>query len=88
MIDLRTWPLAKVLLASVLWVVLLVGLAAALSLGVYLYVVSQSHSTGSGGIGAVSFGISEPLLLLAVALLFGPPIVLPAIWFFMRRSRA
>ena len=86
MIDLRAWSFAKVLLVSVLWVVLLVGLAAALLLGAYLYAQNASRSSGSAGIGAVSFGISEPLLLLGVLLIFGPPLVLPVIWFFMRRS--
>jgi hypothetical protein len=86
-IDLRTWSFTNILVASVLWVVLIVGLAAAcIFLYFYLQFRSQSQSTGSAGIGAVSFGISAAALPAAFLVLFGPPIVLALFWHHLRRS--
>jgi hypothetical protein len=81
-IALRTWSLSNVLTASVLWVVLIVGLVAA-----YIYIqFRRQTSAGSAGVGAVSVsgGISE--LVVAVLVLFGPPLLLALIWFYLRRS--
>lgn len=80
MLDLGSWSFGKVALASVLWVALDVVLVA-----VYFYLKfrSQWQSTGSGGIGAVA-GASN--VLLAILVLFGPPILLTVTWWLKRRS--
>jgi hypothetical protein len=82
MLDLRNWSFARVLLASAVWILLNVGLAAAYLAYLYTQFRRQSQSSGSGGIGAVSFGIGP----FAVLVPFGPPIVLTVIWLFLRRS--
>jgi len=78
MLDVQRWSFARVALVSALWVVLNIALIAA---AIYIWFRWQTRGTGSGGIGAVSFGV-EPLL--AVLYLFGPPIVLTVIWFVVR----
>jgi hypothetical protein len=80
MLDLQNWSFARVLLVSVAWILLTLALVTAF-LFIQFYRLSQS--TGSAGIGVVSFGINT---LLAPLVLFGPPIVLTVIWFFLRRT--
>jgi hypothetical protein len=80
MLDLQNWSFARVLLVSVAWILLTLALVAAF---LFIQLYRPSQSTGSGGIGAVSFGINA---LLAPLVLFGPPIGLTVIWFFLRRS--
>lgn len=79
MVDLRNWSFVYVLLASALWVALIVGLAAAY---IYIQFWHQANATGSGGLGAVSVGASELFVLVIV---FGPPIALALTWFVVRR---
>jgi hypothetical protein len=84
MLDIRHWSLARVAIASTLWVVLNVALGAGF---VYLqYRRLSAPSTGSGGIGAVSIGIGELAFAILVLYLFGPPILLTVVWYFVRRS--
>jgi hypothetical protein len=78
---LRHWPFARVLLASVAWVLLCLLMMAA-----WIYV--QVHqvfdpSTGSAGIGAVSVGVNA----LIPAIVFVPPVILTVAWLIMRRRR-
>jgi hypothetical protein len=79
MLDLRRWSFASVALASVLWVVLNVALIAA---AIYIRFRWETRGAGSGGIGAVSFGVG---LVFPVLYLFGPPVALIVIWFIARR---
>jgi hypothetical protein len=70
----QSWSFAKVLLVCGGWVLLCVLIAAAwllLRLGVF-----STGSSGSGGIGAVSFGISELVLAIPVV----PPVILIVVW--------
>jgi hypothetical protein len=77
---LRLWSFWKVLLVSGGWILLCVLLVAA---WVFLQFRGVwDTSTGSGGIGAVSFGINDFMLLIP----FGPPIVLILAWLVARRS--
>ena len=75
---LQHWSFAKVALVSGGWVVacLVVALAWLLIPAWSAY----SRSSGSGGIGAVSFGINVNML----AIPFGPPIILVAAWLIAR----
>jgi hypothetical protein len=79
--DFRLWSLAKVLTVSGGWVLLCVLLVAAWLL-VQFRGLWGAPSAGSGGIGAVSFGLS-PIML---AIPFGPPVVLIAAWLVARWS--
>jgi hypothetical protein len=81
MLDLGSWSFGSVVLASVLWVALVLGAAAA---SFYLLIRYQASSTGSGGIGAVSVA---PNALDVVATLFGPPILLILAWLYRRRRK-
>jgi hypothetical protein len=79
--PLRQWSFARVLLVCAAWVVLTL-LAAAL----WFYIQFRSefdNGSGSGGIGAVSFGISVFVLLIPV----GPPVVLFLVWLTARLAR-
>jgi hypothetical protein len=81
--DLGSWSFGRVMLASALWVVLVVFAAAA---GIYLLV--RAASTGSGGIGAVSPGPGVlGIVLSLLAILFGPPLVLLFTWLYRRRRK-
>jgi hypothetical protein len=77
---LRHWSFLRVLLTAAAWVVLCV----VLTIGwVWFQVRRQlavSSSAGSGGIGAVSFGISLPLIGLALL----PAILLVIVWLIVR----
>ena len=79
MLDLGSWSFGRVVLASLLWWTLDIVLLAAY---VYFKFRSQWHSTGSGGIGAVAGVIS---VIVALAVLLGPPIVLTVVWWVLRR---
>ena len=81
MLDLGSWSFGRVMLASALWVVLVVGAAAA---GIYLIVYRPWAAPGSDGIGAVGMGAS---LLDVLAILFGPPVVLILVWLYRRGRR-
>ena len=75
---LQSWSFAKVLLVSISWVLLCVLIAAAwllFRLGIF-----SAGSSGSGGIGAVSFGISELVLAIPVV----PPVILIVVWLLAR----
>jgi hypothetical protein len=78
---LRHWSFARVLLACVAWVVLSLALVA---LWIFLQIFWTSGiGSGSAGIGAVSIGINELMLVVPVA----PPIVLLIAWLIVRRRR-
>jgi hypothetical protein len=78
---LRLWSFWKVLLVSGGWILLCVLLPA-------VWIVLQfrgswpASSSGSAGIGAVSFSINVFMLLIPL----GPPIVLILAWLIARRS--
>jgi hypothetical protein len=75
---LRNWSFARVLLACVAWIVLSVVVIA---LWFFLPIFGTSDAgSGSAGIGAVSGGIAEPVLLVPVA----PPIMLILAWTYSR----
>jgi hypothetical protein len=76
---LQDWSFAKVALVSGGWVVacLLIAVAWVLIPAWSAY----SRSSGSGGIGAVSFGVN----LFTLAIPFGPPILLVAAWLIAQR---
>ena len=80
--TLRDWSFARVLLVSGAWIV--VCAVAAVAYGFSQFRALFDGSEGSGGIGAVSFGVN--LLTLAVPLL--PPIALIAAWCIARWSSA
>ena len=80
MLDLGSWSFGRVALASVLWVALDVLVVAVY---VYLKFRSQWQSAGSGGIGAVTGAIN---VLMAILVLFGPPVLLTVTWWLKRRS--
>jgi hypothetical protein len=76
---LRRWSFTKLVLVCVGWLGLCVLTPIAyVAAMVYL---STLNETGSGGIGAVSAGISAPLLVA-----FGPIVVLVVLWIFAKRS--
>jgi hypothetical protein len=79
--PLREWPFVRVVLVCAGWIVLSLALIA-----FWIFVqIAWTANTGSGsaGIGAVSFGISELLLAIPV----GPPIVLLLAWLIARWRR-
>lgn len=77
---LRLWPFWKLLLVSSGWVLLCLLVAVAW-LALQITGTGWSSSTGSGGIGFVSFGVNVFTLLIP----FGPPIALLAAWLLARR---
>jgi hypothetical protein len=83
MLDIRQWSFARVAATSALWFVLNVALAAGF---VYLQFRKRSSVSGSAGIGAVSFGIDELVFAVLILYLFGPPILVTVVWYFVRRS--
>jgi hypothetical protein len=82
MLDIRRWSFARVAVTSALWIALNVALAVGF---VYLQFRKLS-STGSPGIGAVSFGIDELVFAALLLYLFGPAILVTVVWYFVRRS--
>jgi hypothetical protein len=83
MLDIRHWPFARVAITSAVWVVLNVALAAGF---VYLQFRKISSGSGSAGIGAVSFGFNALVVVALILYLFGPPILVTVVWYFVRRS--
>ena len=81
MLNLGSWSFGRVVLASVLWVGLVVGAAVG---GIYLLMRGPWSSTGSGGIGAVSGSAG---VLSVFAILLGPPLALILAWLYLRRRR-
>jgi hypothetical protein len=79
--PLREWSLGRVLLVCAGWVVLSLALIA---FWIFVQIAWTAHiGSGSGGIDAVSIGISELMLAIPVA----PPIVLLLAWLFARARR-
>ena len=80
--PLRDWSFGRVLLVSSAWIFVCV-LAAVVYLFMQIRGAFTATSAGSGGAGAVSFGLN--LLTLLVPLL--PPVALIVAWHVARRSR-
>jgi len=82
MLDLRRWSLVRLIVSSLLWIVviplLFVGLVA-------LKIFIETRGAGASGIGAVSVGVEG---WVALAGLFGPPLVETMLWIVKRRSAA
>jgi hypothetical protein len=79
--PLYSWSFGRVVAVCGAWVALCILFVVA---WVVVPLSGESlGSSGSGGIGAVSVGISE----LALAIPFGPPIVLVVAWLLARRRR-
>jgi hypothetical protein len=76
---LRNWSFARVLLLSGGWILVCV-LATAAWLFFWFRNVFEV-STGSGGIGAVSFGINALVLAIPIA----PPVILIVAWLIAHR---
>jgi hypothetical protein len=76
---LRRWSVTKLVLVCLGWLALcIVAPIAYVAALVYLSTLNES---GSGGIGAVSGGISAPLLVA-----FGPIVVLVTLWMVAKRT--
>jgi len=80
--ELRSWSFARVLLVSVGWIVF--SLLSVVAWVAFPLIRAMLSSSGSGGIGAVSVGVSE--LPLAIPII--PPIVLLLAWLISRSRRA
>jgi len=80
--TLQSWSFARVLLASAAWILGWLLLSLAVVVGAFLL---QLRSAGSAGVGAVSFGISEGLILVMLAVLLAPPATLIVSWLIIRR---
>jgi hypothetical protein len=78
---LRSWSLMRLLLAAAASFVL--GVALCVAVVVLQATWNIDIGSGSGGIGAVSVGVSGLLLVVP----FVPPILLLALWLKARRSR-
>ena len=76
--DFRNWPFARVLVLSGGWVLLCILPPLTWLLFQFNDVVDVS--SGSGGIGAVSFGFSALMLAIPIA----PPIILTVAWLIAR----
>ena len=77
---LRQWSFAKVALVSAGWVAVCVVAAVAWALVPASLEYHRTSGSGSGGVGAVSFGIN--VFVLAIPL--GPPVLLIAAWLLAR----
>jgi hypothetical protein len=77
MLALRTLSFARVLAVSAIWILLCILITVGWIAFQFRSVVSSS---GSAGIGAVSFGINLLLLLIPM----GPPFLLIVAWLFAR----
>jgi hypothetical protein len=76
----RSWSFARVLLLCVAWVLLDVVLFAC-----WLYFqIREMEASGSAGIGAVSVGFGDSVVLTVLVL---PPVVLILAWLIMRVAR-
>ena len=78
MLHLSEWSVARVLLVSVAWVILVAGWQVIQFYLLYRHMRAESAATGSGGIGAV-VGASGPVYVL-----FGPPLLLLVVWLVLR----
>jgi hypothetical protein len=78
--TLGEWSFSRVLFVSGGWILLCLLTPLAWLLFQFSYVVDGS--SGSGGVGFVSFGFNT--LMLAIP--FAPPVVLIVAWLFARRS--
>ena len=79
---LKSWSLTRVLLISAAWILAWILLSLLVAAGSFLSVL---RSSGSAGVGAVSFGISEPLLIAMLAVLVVPPAALIGAWLVIPR---
>ena len=79
---LQSWSLARVLLISAAWILTWLVVSLLVVVGSFLLLL---RSSGSAGVGAVSFGISEPLLIAMLAVLVVPPAALIGTWLVIRR---
>jgi len=77
---LRHWSFLKVLLMAAAWVVLCVVLTIGWAWFQVRKQISVSSGAGSGGIGAVSFGISLPVIGLVLL----PAMLLIVAWLLVR----
>jgi hypothetical protein len=75
--------LARVLLVSGAWILAFLLLSLLIVAGSFFFML---RSEGSAGVGAVSFGISELLLIAVLAVLVVPPAALIVSWLVVRRS--
>ena len=81
--TLRSWSLARVLLISGAWILACLLLSLLIVASSFFFLL---RSEGSAGVGAVSFGINDLLLIAVVAVLIVPPITLIVSWLVIRRS--
>ena len=80
--TLQSWSLARVLLVSGAWILAWLLLSLVVVASSFLFLL---RSSGSAGVGAVSFGISEALLIASIAFLVVPPVALIVSWLVIRR---
>ena len=78
--TLRDWSFTRILLLSVGWIVLCLLFVVAWFF--FQFRGAFDGSTGSAGIGAVSFGINALVLAIPVA----PPVILIVVWSLARWS--
>jgi hypothetical protein len=80
---LQSWSLARVLLICAAWILSWFILSLLVVAGSFLFLL---RSSGSAGVGAVSFGISEALVITMLAVLVVPPAALIGTWLVIRRA--
>jgi len=78
--SLRTWSFVEILLASAAWVAVVVMTVAAVGYLKFRSLQRQIERSESGGLGAVSMGLSEWSLLWLVL----PPLLLIVAWLLSR----
>ena len=78
----QSWSFARVLLVSGAWILAWLLLSLVVVASSFLFLL---RSSGSAGVGAVSFGISEALLIASIAFLVVPPVALIVSWLVIRR---
>jgi hypothetical protein len=81
MLDLRRWSIARLIVSSFLWIVVVVLVCVGY---VALQIFIQTRGAGAAGVGTVFFGIDG---WLALAVLFGPPLIVSALWIARRGPR-
>jgi uncharacterized membrane protein len=83
-LDIRGWSFGRVVLASVLWMLLVVVLVNGSMLAMMaIQMWRDSRRAEPAGIGAVTFRIGD---WWGWAVLLGPPIAFGATWYFLRRT--
>ena len=82
MLDLRRWSSIRVAVSWLLWIILVVVLFVGYAA---LQVFVATRTSEGAGIGAASVGITVNGWLM-IAVLFGPPLILTAVWILKRRS--